>query len=83
MKHTRATIINLSPELEQDSLLKIRTLLKSQHDLQLGDFEAKELLDWFCNEIGVKVYNQAIADTQKTLAHRLETIEGELWALQK
>ncbi len=68
MKKTRAPIITLAPELERDSLLTIRTLLKSRHDLHLGDFEAKELLDWFCQEIGAKVYNQAIADIQKTLA---------------
>ncbi|MBA3595709.1 MAG: DUF2164 domain-containing protein [Pseudomonadota bacterium] len=41
------------------------------------------MLDWYCAEIGALYYNQAIADAQKTLAQRLELVEGEWWTLEK
>jgi uncharacterized protein (DUF2164 family) len=43
-------------------------------DLELGELQAKLLLDFVVKEIGPSVYNLAIADAQATLAARVEEL---------
>jgi uncharacterized protein (DUF2164 family) len=43
-------------------------------DLELGELQAKLLLDFVVKEIGPSVYNLAIADAQATLASRVEEL---------
>ncbi|HQR04232.1 MAG: DUF2164 family protein [Proteobacteria bacterium] len=75
--------ITLNPQREQEVLLRLRALLRSEYDLDLGSFEVKALLDWFCAEIGTECYNQAVSDARKVLGQRISLIEDELWALEK
>ncbi|HCH75282.1 MAG: 1-(5-phosphoribosyl)-5-((5-phosphoribosylamino)methylideneamino)imidazole-4-carboxamide isomerase, partial [Pseudomonas sp.] len=52
-------------------------------ELELGSFEAQEVLDLFAREIAPLYYNKAIFDVQSHLKERFESIESDLWALEK
>ena len=51
--------------------------------MQLGSFEAQEVLDLVTREVAPQFYNKAIADVQAHLADRFMSIESDLWALEK
>ena len=46
-------------------------------------FEAAEILELFTREIAPHYYNRAIFDVQTHLKERFESIESDLWALEK
>jgi uncharacterized protein (DUF2164 family) len=46
----------------------------------IGDLPAGLLLDFFVEEIGPAIYNQAIADAQARMALRVSDLGGELYA---
>lgn len=46
----------------------------------IGDLPAGLLLNFFLEEIGPVIYNQAIADAQTRLTQRVSDLNGELFA---
>lgn len=46
----------------------------------IGDMPAGLLLNFFLEEIGPVIYNQAIADAQTRLTQRVSDLNGELFA---
>ncbi len=61
----------------------IKALMAERFELDMGGFEAEELLDFFIQECGPLIYNQAVLDVQAVLKERFESIESDLWALEK
>jgi len=61
----------------------IKRFLQERFELELGSFEAQEVLDLFAREIAPLYYNKAIFDVQSHLKERFESIESDLWALEK
>jgi uncharacterized protein (DUF2164 family) len=61
----------------------IKALMAERFELDMGGFEAEELLDFFIQECGPLIYNQAVLDVQAVLKARFESIESDLWALEK
>lgn len=61
----------------------IKGLMAERFDLEMGSFEAEELLDFLIKECGPLIYNQAVMDVQGVLKERFESIESDLWALEK
>jgi uncharacterized protein (DUF2164 family) len=61
----------------------IKALMAERFELDMGGFEAEELLDFFIQECGPLIYNQAVLDVQGVLKERFESIESDLWALEK
>ncbi|HEV7393424.1 MAG TPA: DUF2164 family protein [Burkholderiales bacterium] len=75
--------VELSKAKEKAALEELKKLVQERFDVQLGLFEAKELLDEVCALIGVSYYNQALADVDEKLKLRFEMIESDLWLLEK
>ena len=46
----------------------------------IGNMAAGLLLNYFVEEVGPAIYNQAIADAQARIQQRLSDIEDELYA---
>ncbi|RRV03945.1 DUF2164 domain-containing protein [Pseudomonas sp. v388] len=80
---TRAPILTLTPEQEQDAIHKLKRLFAERFELELGTFEVAEVLELFSREIAPHYYNRAIFDTQALLKERFEGIESDVWALEK
>jgi uncharacterized protein (DUF2164 family) len=62
---------------------KIQRFMEDRFELDLGSFEAAEILELFTREIAPHYYNRAIFDVQAHLKERFESIESDLWALEK
>jgi uncharacterized protein (DUF2164 family) len=68
-------ILTLTPEQENEANSKIKRFMEDRFELDLGLFEAAEILPHY--------YNRAIFDVQAHLKERFESIESDLWALEK
>ena len=80
---TKAPIITLAPDEERGALDTLKRFLEDRFELQLGSFEVAEVLALFSKEIAPHYYSRAIADVQLHLKERFESIESDLWALEK
>ncbi|MGK9046471.1 DUF2164 domain-containing protein [Stutzerimonas chloritidismutans] len=76
-------VLTLDPAQEQAAQQVIKRFLQERFELELGSFEAQEVLDLFAREIAPLYYNKAIFDVQSHLKERFESIESDLWALEK
>jgi len=80
---TKAPILTLAAEQEREALDVLKRFLEDRFELQLGSFEVAEVLELFSKEIAPHYYNRAIFDVQAHLKERFESIESDLWALEK
>ncbi|AZE46087.1 hypothetical protein C4K04_0385 [Pseudomonas chlororaphis] len=79
----KAPILTLTPEQESEANRKIQRFMADRFELELGSFEAAEILELFTREMAPHYYNRAIFDVQAQLKERFESIESDLWALEK
>ena len=76
-------IMTLSTEQERDACQVLKRFMAERFELELGSFEVAEILELFSQEIAPHYYNRAIFDVQTHLKERFESIESDLWALEK
>jgi uncharacterized protein (DUF2164 family) len=76
-------IMTLSAEQEREACVALKRFMVERFELELGSFEAAEVLELFAREIAPHYYNRAIFDVQTHLKERFESIESDLWALEK
>ena len=79
----KAPSLQLDAAQTQGAVLAIRRFMADRFELELGSFEAEEVLDFFAREFAPHFYNKAIFDVQAHLKDRFESIESDLWALEK
>ena len=83
MSRRSTPALALPAEQEQMLVSKLQKLLAERFDCQLGQFEVLELVEVFAEEAAPHFYNQAISEVQAHLKDRFESIESDLWALEK
>jgi uncharacterized protein (DUF2164 family) len=76
-------IMTLSAEQERQACEVLTRFMAERFELELGSFEAAEVLELFAREVAPHYYNRAIFDVQAHLKERFESIESDLWALEK
>ena len=57
--------INLEKETEKHLIGSIKRFFAEEMDDEIGDLKAMRVLEFFIQEIGPNIYNQAISDAQK------------------
>lgn len=82
-KKSKPPILTLTAEQEREVVDKIKRFMQERFELELGSFEAADLLELFTREVAPHYYNRAIFDVQTHLKERFESIESDLWALEK
>ena len=80
---TKPPIMTLNAEQEREACQAIKRFMAERFELELGSFEAAEVLELFAREVAPHYYNRAIFDVQTHLKERFESIESDLWALEK
>ena len=78
-----APLVRLEPEQTQRVVTALQTLLDDSFEVRLGRFEVEEMLDFFARECGPLYYNKAVADVQALLRERVDSLESDIWALEK
>lgn len=73
----------MSIELEKDALARavkaVQRYFEEKRDQELGNLEARFLVDFFLEQVGPTIYNQAIKDAQALMQDKLVDIDGELY----
>lgn len=72
--------IELSKQTRADAIASIQRYFEQNMREPIGNLGANQLLNYFLEEIGPAIYNQAIADAQSRIQLRLSDLEGELFA---
>ena len=58
-------------EARKDFLLSLSKYLSDDFGADIGEFEAEEILDFFCKEIGPVFYNCGVKNAREFVAQRL------------
>lgn len=62
---------------------KLQKYLQHELDVEIGDFDAEFLLDFFAKELGAHFYNQGMADALRVMEEKTESLVDTLTWLQK
>ena len=71
--------IDISKQSRADAIASIQRYFEENSLEPIGDLPAGLLLQFFVEEIGPVIYNQAIADAQTRLQQRVVDLNGELY----
>jgi uncharacterized protein (DUF2164 family) len=71
--------IELSKQVRDDAIASIQQYFERNLPEPIGALPASLLLNYFVEEIGPAIYNQAIVDAQARLQQRVADLEGELY----
>ncbi|BEU01331.1 hypothetical protein OAG1_01310 [Agarivorans sp. OAG1] len=75
--------IEFSSEQKTALVNKIQGYCEQQLDVEIGQFDAEFLLDFFSEEIGAFYYNQGLQDAQAVVQNRIDSIADELYEIEK
>ena len=79
-QHEGLTVsIEIPKQMRADAIASIQRYFERNLSEPIGDLPASLLLNYFLEEIGPTIYNQAIADAQARLQQRVADLEGELY----
>ena len=73
------TTLELNKQQRVEAIASLKRYFEENLD-PLGDLPAGLLLNFFLEEIGPAIYNQAISDAQTRLTRRVADLNGELYA---
>jgi uncharacterized protein (DUF2164 family) len=69
--------ITLNKDSRAAAVTSIERYFKEDLDERIGNIRAAALLSFFLEEIGPSIYNQAVADVQERLLHRVTEVDIE------
>ena len=75
--------IKFSKEEKESLIPKIKMYLDEELDMEVGNFDAEFLLDFFSQEIGPYFYNRGIRDSLTMLDARMEEVKESIYVLEK
>lgn len=76
-------LVNFSKPDKDAIISKIQAFADKEFGLELGQFEAGDLLNFFADEVGPFFYNQGLRDAQTVLRKHLDDISGAIENLEK
>jgi uncharacterized protein (DUF2164 family) len=76
-------MMKLPKEQKEQLIGQIQQYFELERSETLGSIAAEQLLDFMIQEIGPHLYNHAINDARKAVLERMQTLEDELYALEK
>jgi uncharacterized protein (DUF2164 family) len=70
--------IELSKEVRKQAVSSIERYFEENMEEKIGNIAAAALLNFFIDEVGPSIYNQAVAEVQERLAARIAEIDIEI-----
>ena len=71
--------IELNDETNQSSRQSIQQFFEQEFDLSVGNLGAKNILNFFLQEIAPCVYNQAVADAQNRISTQVMEVDAYIY----
>ncbi len=75
--------IKFTKEEKETLVPKIKMYLAEELDMEIGNFDAEFLLDFFSEEVGPYFYNRGIKDSLDMLDTRMEEVKESIYVLEK
>jgi uncharacterized protein (DUF2164 family) len=75
--------IEFSSEQRSTMVQKLQSYFDTELDQELEQFDAEFLLDFFSKEIGAHFYNRGLHDARAVFGSRIESIDDEIYAIEK
>jgi uncharacterized protein (DUF2164 family) len=72
--------IDIPKQVRAQMIASIQRYFQENMPEPIGDLPAGLLLNFFIEEVGPAIYNQAIADAQARMQQRVSDLNGELYA---
>ncbi|MGB7548535.1 MAG: DUF2164 domain-containing protein [Terracidiphilus sp.] len=72
--------IEIPKQVRITAIASIQRYFEENMPEPIGDLPAGLLLNYFIEEVGPTIYNQAIADAQTRMQQRVSDLNGELFA---
>jgi uncharacterized protein (DUF2164 family) len=72
--------IELAKPVRAAAIASMQRYFEENMPEPLGDLPAGLLLNFFLEEVGPAIYNQAVADAQVRMGQRVADLSGELYA---
>jgi uncharacterized protein (DUF2164 family) len=72
--------IEISKQARTAAIASLQRYFEENMSEPIGDLPAGLLVNYFVEEIGPVIYNQAIADAQTRMQQRVSDLNGELFA---
>jgi uncharacterized protein (DUF2164 family) len=76
----RIVTIEIAKQVRTAAIASMQRYFEENMPEPIGDLPAGLLVNFFVQEIGPAIYNQAIADAQARLQMRVSDLNGELFA---
>jgi uncharacterized protein (DUF2164 family) len=73
------TAIEISKQARADAIASLQRYFEENMPEPIGDLPANLLLNYFLEEVGPAIYNQAVTDAQARLQQRVSDLNGELY----
>lgn len=74
------TNVAVSKQARTDAIASLKRYFRENLPEPIGDLAAGLLLDFFLEEVGPAVYNQAVADAQKRMGQLVSELNGDFYA---
>ena len=72
--------VELSKQAREAAIASVQRYFEENLSEPIGNLGAGQLLDFFVEEVGPVLYNQAIADAQARMTQGVADLSGELFA---
>ena len=72
-----AMTIELAKDIKKEAIASIERYFSENMDVKMGNIAAGALLNYFLEELGPLVYNQAVAEVQERLQMRVSELDIE------
>ncbi|MDP4178820.1 MAG: DUF2164 domain-containing protein [Bacillota bacterium] len=76
MKKNNKNKIELSNEVRQNMVEKVKYYFQNERDEELGDLAAGLILDFIIDELSPEFYNKGVYDSYKYMNERTEDLLG-------
>lgn len=75
--------IEFSKDEKEVIVKKVQMYFREELDMDLGQFDAQFLLDFFSKEVGCLFYNRGLYDAKAIIEERMETAAEAVYELEK
>jgi uncharacterized protein (DUF2164 family) len=75
--------ITFNDEDKSTLVEKLQSYFDSELGVELGQFDGEFLLEFIAKEMGGVFYNSGVRDARAVLEKRLESIDEDLYAIEK
>ncbi|MGE8206626.1 DUF2164 domain-containing protein [Heyndrickxia sp. NPDC080065] len=75
--------MKISKEMKENAIREIQHFFLNERDEEIGDLAAENYFIFIKEKLGPIFYNQAIYDAQKMVNQRMNSLEEELFTLEK